>query len=97
MKEGTKADRGTDIVLHIDDEDTGSLSPDRISALLKYCRFLNVPIIFGKKQEWKDGKHQDTDEDNQINDTTPAWTKQPADLKDEGLQSVLPRPLSHER
>ncbi|MDY6122824.1 MAG: molecular chaperone HtpG [Porphyromonas sp.] len=88
MKEGTKADRGTDIVLHIDDENTEFLSPDRISALLKkYCRFLNVPIIFGKKQEWKDGKYQDTDEDNQINDTTPAWTKQPADLKDEDYKA----------
>ncbi|KGN94244.1 molecular chaperone HtpG [Porphyromonas crevioricanis] len=88
MTVGDKQDRGTDIVLHIDEENKEFLQPERISELLKkYCRFLNVPIIFGKEQEWKDGKYQDTERDNQINDTTPAWTRQPAELKDEDYKT----------
>ncbi len=79
-----KTERGTDIVMHIDEENSEFLGREKIEGLLtKYCKFLPVPIIFGKKQEWKDGKMQDTDKDNQINDTHPAWTKKPADLKDE--------------
>jgi len=75
---------GTDIVLHIDEENKDFLNKEKLEGLLKkYCRFLPVPIIFGKKKEWKDGKDVDTDEDNQINDTTPAWIRKPTDLKDE--------------
>lgn len=84
MNEIEKDGRGTDIVLYIDDECKAFLEKDKIEALLKkYCKFLPVPIIFGKKQEWKDGKMVDTDEDNVINDTKPAWTRQPSELKDE--------------
>jgi len=79
-----KADRGTDIVLHIDDDNLTFLEESKISELLnKYCKFLPAPVIFGKKKEWKDEKYVDTAEDNQINDTTPAWTKKPADLTEE--------------
>ncbi|WP_461634221.1 molecular chaperone HtpG [Labilibaculum euxinus] len=79
-----KADRGTDIVMHISEEEEAFLEESRIQELLnKYCKFLPVEIAFGKKKEWKDGKNVDTDEDNIINDTNPAWTKKPADLKEE--------------
>lgn len=79
-----KADRGTDIVLYIDDENKNFLEKGEIDKLLKkYCRFLPVSIVFGKKTEWKDGKSEETDEDNVINDTNPLWTRKPADLKDE--------------
>ena len=79
-----KADRGTDIVLHIDDESAEFLEEARISALLhKYCSFLAVPVAFGKKTEWKDGKNVETDELNIINDTAPLWTRTPSELKDE--------------
>jgi molecular chaperone HtpG len=79
-----KADRGTDIVLHIDDENKDFLETARISQLLnKYCKFLPVEIAFGKKTEWKDGKSVELDEDNIINDTNPAWIRKPADLTDE--------------
>ncbi len=79
-----KADRGTDIVLYVDDDCKEFLEESRISALLKkYCRFLPVPIAFGKKKEWKDGKQVETGEDNVINDTTPLWTRKPSELKDE--------------
>ncbi|WP_029904681.1 molecular chaperone HtpG [Prevotella sp. 10(H)] len=79
-----KADRGTDIILYIDDENKNFLEKGEIDKLLKkYCRFLPVPIVFGKKTEWKDGKSVETDEDNVINDTNPLWTLKPADLKDE--------------
>ena len=84
LEETEKSDRGTDIVLYIDDDCKEFLEESRISALLnKYCRFLPVPVAFGKKKEWKDGKEVETDEDNIINDTTPLWTKKPSDLKDE--------------
>ncbi|NLA62751.1 MAG: molecular chaperone HtpG [Bacteroidales bacterium] len=79
-----KETRGTDIVLHIDDENKEFLQKDKITTLLnKYCKFLPIPIVFGKKQEWKDGKSVETDEDNVINNTTPAWTRRPNELKDE--------------
>lgn len=84
MAETDKAGRGTDIVLHIDDDCKEFLEKDKIESLLKkYCKFLPVPIIFGKKQEWKDGKWADTDADNVINDIKPAWTLSPSELKDE--------------
>ena len=79
-----KETRGTDIVLHIDDENKEFLQKDKITTLLnKYCKFLPIPIVFGKKQEWKDGKSVETNEDNVINNTTPAWTRKPNELKDE--------------
>jgi len=84
LEDTIKSDRGTDIVLHIDDDNKEFLEEARISELLKkYAKFLPVEIVFGKKKEWKDGKEVETDEDNVINNTTPAWTKKPADLKDE--------------
>ena len=83
-----KAERGTDIVLHIDDENKDFLEESKLSDLLnKYCKFLPVEIVFGKKSEWKDGKNVETDEDNIINNPTPAWVKKPADLKDEDYNS----------
>ena len=79
-----KADRGTDIILHIDDDCKEFLEESRISTLLnKYCRFLPIPVAFGKKKDWKDGKQVETDEDNVINDSEPIWTKKPMELKDE--------------
>jgi molecular chaperone HtpG len=79
-----KDKRGTDIVLHIDDENKDFLQESKVSELLhKYCKFLPIPIVFGKKKEWKDGKSVETDEDNQINDITPAWTRKPAELTEE--------------
>ena len=84
LEEVEKADRGTDIVMHLAEDCKEFLEKDKLEGLLKkYCHFLPVPVVFGKKQEWKDGKMQDTDADNQINDTTPLWTRKPADLKDE--------------
>lgn len=84
LTEIDKAERGTDIVLYIDDESKEFLEKDKIESLLKkYCKFLPVPIVFGKKQEWKDGKWVDTENDNVINNTKPAWTLQPSELKDE--------------
>ncbi|MBR1631653.1 MAG: molecular chaperone HtpG, partial [Paludibacteraceae bacterium] len=88
MEQTIKSERGTDIVLHIDDESESFLEDSKIEGLLtKYCKFLPVEIVFGKKKEWKDGKQVDTDEDNVINNTTPAWTRQPSDLKDEDYLS----------
>jgi len=79
-----KAERGTDIVLHIDDDNLDFLKESKISELLnKYCKFLPVPIIFGKKKEWKEDKYEETGQDNQINDTKPAWTRKPADLTED--------------
>lgn len=79
-----KAERGTDIVLYVDDDSKEFLEQARIDALLKkYCRFLPVPVISGKEQEWKEGKMVDTDRDKVINAIEPLWTKKPADLTDE--------------
>ncbi len=84
MSEIEKATRGTDIVLYIDDENKEFLEEQRIETLLKkYCRFLPVPVVFGKEQEWKDGKYVDTDNDRTINDMEPAWTRKPTDLTEE--------------
>ena len=79
-----KEDRGTDIILYVDDDCKEVLEESRISTLLnKYCRFLPIPVAFGKKKDWKDGKQVETDEDNVINDSEPLWTKKPMELKDE--------------
>ena len=79
-----KESRGTDIVLYIDDENKEFLQKTKVESLLnKYCKFLPIPIAFGKKKEWKEDKHVETDEDNIINNTAPAWTRKPTDLKDE--------------
>ena len=84
IEETEKADRGTDIVLYIDDDSKEFLEEQRLSSLLKkYCSFLPVPVAFGKKKEWKDGKQVETDEDNLINNTNPLWTRKPSELKDE--------------
>ncbi len=84
MEEIEKSERGTDIILYIDDEDKEFLDQSRINALLKkYCRFLPVPVISGKIQEWKDGKYVDTDKDNVVNATEPLWTRKPSELSDE--------------
>ena len=88
LDEVEKDDRGTDIVMHLSDDCKEFLEKERLEGLLKkFCHFLPVPVVFGKKQEWKDGKMQDTDEDNQVNDTTPLWTRKPADLKDEDYKA----------
>ncbi len=84
LEETEKTERGTDIILHIDKDSKEFLEEDRIEQILKkYCRYLPIPIAFGKKKEWKDGKEVETGEDNIINDTNPLWTRKPADLKDE--------------
>lgn len=84
MEEGDKADRGTTITLYLDDESSEFASKGKISGLLtKYCRFMPVPVVFGKKTELKDGKSVETEEDNVINDIEPIWTKAPSELKDE--------------
>ncbi|WP_289870016.1 molecular chaperone HtpG [Duncaniella dubosii] len=84
MEPTDKAERGTDIVLYIDDDNKEFLEQARIDTLLKkYCRFLPVPVISGKEQEWKDGKYVDTDKDKIVNDTEPTWTKKPSELTDE--------------
>ena len=85
MNEIDKAERGTDIILYIEDEeDKEFLEKSRIEVLLrKYCKFLPVPVVFGKEQEWKDGKYVDTDRDNIINNIAPLWARKPSELKDE--------------
>ena len=84
ITEVDKESRGSDIVLHISDDCKEFLNKQKIEELLnKYCKFMAVPIVFGKKQEWKDGKMVDTDKDNVINDIEPLWTKAPSTLKDE--------------
>ncbi len=88
IEETEKADRGSDIILYIDDDCKEFLEKQKIEGLLqKYCKFLPVPVAFGKKTEWKDGKQQDTDEDNIINNVEPLWTKTPSTLKDEDYKS----------
>lgn len=88
IDETEKTDRGSDIILHIDDDCKEFLEKARIQTLLnKYCKFLPVPVVFGKKTEWKDGKQVDTEEDNVINNVEPLWTKTPSSLKDEDYKS----------
>ena len=88
MSDIDKKERGTDIVLYIDDENKDFLEESKIESLLKkYCRFLPVPVVFGKEQEWKDGKYVDTDKDKVINDTAPAWTKKPTELTDDDYKN----------
>ena len=88
MEETIKAERGTDIVLHINDEFSQYLEDATVESLLKkYCKFLPVEIAFGMKKEWKDGKQVDTTEENIINNTKPAWTRKPAELKEEDYKA----------
>ena len=88
IEDAEKDDRGSDIVLHIDDDCKEFLEKQKIEELLnKYCKFMAVPVAFGKKTEWKDGKQQETDEDNIINNVEPLWTKTPSTLKDEDYKS----------
>nr|HXK76196.1 molecular chaperone HtpG [Bacteroidaceae bacterium] len=99
LEKTEKADRGTDIILHIDDDSTEFLEKARIENLLKkYCSFLAVPVAFGKKTEWKDGAEVELDELNQINDTTPLWTRKPSELKDEDYKEFYRKlyPMSDE-
>ena len=99
IEEVEKQERGTDIIMYIDEESKEFLQEQRITAILnKYCRFLPVPIAFGKKKEWKDGKQVETAEDNIINDTTPLWTRKPGDLKDEDYKEFYQKlyPMSDE-
>ena len=101
MDEIQKEERGTDIILYMDDENKEFLEESRISQLLsKYCKFLPVEIVFGKEKEWKDGKEKETDKERIINNTKPAWTRKPAELKEEDylnfyheLYPVLEDPL----
>jgi len=84
MEETEKKDRGTDIILYLDEENKEFLEKEKIESLLKkYCKFLPVPVVFGKKQEWKEGKYIDLDEDNVINDVNPLWKQKPAGLKED--------------
>jgi molecular chaperone HtpG len=84
LEEAERAEVGTDIVMHINADSEEFLEKSRISEMLnKYCKFLPIPVVFGKKTSWKDGKEVDTEEDNQINDVAPAWTKKPVDLTEE--------------
>ena len=88
ISDADKADRGSDIVLHIDDDCKEFLEKQKIQELLnKYCKFMAVPVAFGKKTEWKDGKQVETDQDNIINDVEPLWTKTPSTLKDEDYKN----------
>ncbi|MGM0408846.1 MAG: molecular chaperone HtpG, partial [Bacteroidota bacterium] len=88
IEETEKEDRGTDIILHIDEESKEFADENQINQLLnKYCKFLPVEIAFGKQKDWKDGKEVETDKDNIINDTNPLWTQMPADIKDEDYKA----------
>jgi molecular chaperone HtpG len=88
LNETGKRERGTDIILHIDKESEEFLEESRIEGILrKYCRFLPIPIAFGKKTEWKDGKSVETDEDKIINNTSPLWTKKPADVNEDDYKT----------
>jgi molecular chaperone HtpG len=84
LEDAERTEVGTDIVMHINSDSEEFLEKSRIGEMLnKYCKFLPIPVVFGKKTTWKDGKEVDTDEDNQINDVAPAWTKKPVDLTEE--------------
>ncbi len=99
LGECDKAERGTDIVLHIDDENKDFLEKSKVEGLLrKYCSFLPIPVALGNKTEWKDGKQVETDEPNVINDTNPLWTKTPSTLKDEDYKNFYRQlyPMSDE-
>ncbi len=88
MEPTDKAERGTDIILHISEENKKFLEQGEIDLLLKkYCRFLPVPVVSGKEQEWKDGKYVDTDKDKVINNTEPLWTKKPSELTDDDYRT----------
>lgn len=88
LEEVEKEGRGSDIVLYIDDDCKEFLDKQKIEGLLnKYCKFMSVPVVFGKRSEWKDGKMEDTDEDNIINNVEPLWAKTPSGLKDEDYKS----------
>ncbi len=88
LEETEKDQVGTDIIMHINADSIEFLEESRINELLnKYCKFLPIPVVFGKKKEWKDGKYEDTDEDNQVNEVVPAWVKKPTDLKEEDYVS----------
>ncbi|WP_373722023.1 molecular chaperone HtpG, partial [Bacteroides heparinolyticus] len=88
IEEVDKPERGTDIILYIDDDCKEFLEETRISSLLnKYCSFLPIPVAFGKKKEWKDGKQVETSEDNVVNNTNPLWTLKPSELKDEDYKN----------
>ncbi len=88
IDEADRAERGSDIILYIDDDCKEFLDKYKLEGLLnKYCKFMAVPVAFGKKTEWKDGKQVDTDEDNIINNVEPLWTKTPSTLKDEDYKS----------
>ena len=104
IEEVEKRERGTDVVLHISEDSKEFLEEHRIQELLdKYCKFLPVPIAFGKKKEWKDGKEVETDEPNIINDTNPAWIRKPSELTDEDYKefyrklypNIFDEPLFH--
>ncbi|MDN4753755.1 molecular chaperone HtpG [Porphyromonadaceae bacterium W3.11] len=88
MEVAEKRERGTDIILYIDEESKEFLEPQKIRQLLdKYCRFLPIPIVFGKKKDWKDGKEVETDEDLIINENKPIWSEMPSELKDEDYKN----------
>ncbi len=92
LEDVEKEDVGTDIVMHVNEESKEFLEEDKLGEILeRYCKFLPIPIIYGKKKEWKDGKQVDTEEENQINETEPAWTKTPSDLKDEDYKNFYRR------
>ena len=103
MGESDRSERGTTITLEFAEDEKEFATKGRIQLLLdKYCKFMPVPVVFGKKQEWKDGKYVDTEEDNVINTIDPIWTKSPADLKDEdydnfykALYPAAEEPLFH--
>jgi len=103
LEDSSKTSRGTEIVLHIDEESKEFLEESRVQGLLnKYCRFLPVEIAFGKEKEWKDGKNVETEKDNIINDTKPLWTRKPAELTEEDykkfytdLYPMADEPLFH--
>lgn len=88
ISDSDRTERGTEIILYLDDESSDFAQASKVSQLLaKYCKFMPVPIAFGKEQEWKDGKYVDTGKDKIINDTEPIWTKKPSELKEEDYMS----------
>ncbi|MDR2414879.1 MAG: molecular chaperone HtpG [Odoribacteraceae bacterium] len=99
LDDAVKEERGTDIIMHVSDEEREFLEEQKIGELLdKYCKFLPVEIVFGKKKEWKDGEYRDTTVDNVINDTCPAWTRKPAELTEKDYEEFYNRlyPMARE-